>query len=1541
MFGLIGYVLRAAVVALLLAPTTVLAQQLPASGQWTEQSYFTFDNYVRVYDQDLVAACKKAQTFGTATIYYKGVNFTHVVRRTQIGTVYADCKASYLGSTQNTPAYKICATYEMINGIKTLKATDYDYWKCEKPCEKCAKSVGMHVELGDLTEVTRALDWSSPTEPRFKIERTYRSDNAFLTRFDGLHPSNYDLFANAWQRTYSDMIYWTKNNPYDPADTRTWDRIEAEDGTAMYFLGGDPTQSMNANGYSLTTSGSGSAKYLTGPDGVVKTFYKPSSTPFRLTSIKWPDGYEIVFQRDAYVNHLGMTDNKGNKVVFVFNQNAVPGAERRLISEIIIQRQAPVGYVETGRLIYGYTALSYAALGANGNSDASLGSAVDSRRPVITSVDYLAVGSTAPTAVWRYAYDTSVPSLPLFGGNPVPSQANFIDTPLLTSISDGGAVPFAEYSYRDYGYALETPAPGTDGTEVSFDAGIDYGGTLSTLGNYRYLGIGVASEKLAGDAQPTKFGRNASDTTHYVTNPLGVKTSYVLENSEHFRKVAAETAAATAHTLGATVSTVFGASDFVSEIANRNGTKTAFIRDAKGRILTMTEDVDGTNPRVTSYTWPTSSLRLPLSRTTDGLLETFTYDSAGLLLTYTQSDIKAGSPTLNQTRTWTYSYTTLNNGLKVLTTLNGPGLPADGIADVTTYTYSSTGDLATATDPNGLVTTVLARNANGQPTQVEQPDKSVWTFAYDAEGRVITAGFAGPGQSPASSIFAYNHSDQVTSYTNSRGKTWTFTYNTARRLISSTSPTGDKVTYTYDAAGNVTKEEYSNGSGPVTFWSETEFDGLSRVLKTIGAMGQEWDYSHDVEDNLATLTDPLDNTTTHAYDPLNRLISTVDRENYTTGMEYDQSDRLTEYTDPRAIETEFTYNGFGEVVQEVSADRGTIQYTYDRRGLVTSRTDARGITVGYQYDNGGRLKLIDYPAATIPDIAFTYDAPFAGAGTHDNKGHTGRITDGILTTDFAHAVTLTGPRVTAVHTYPAGRSYTVTEETDFDGNATRTIYPSGREVLMDYDDAGRLSRLRIKDGTTFIPVLDAITYAPNGPMTSALYGDGYTQTRSYDLSYRLTGIKDALGATRLREVTMGYEGRDNLTSITDALTPPNSEAFTYTPRESLAGAVGPYGTLGFTYDGVGNRITHSSAAGIDLYAYPPASNRLYAITLGAGGNRAFTYDASGNVTFDDRTGGAYGYTYNAAGRMSEFRINGFLQASYQYDALGRQAIRSLTSPTPVTIHSVFDSDGRRIAEYDEASGALLREYIWNGWDPVALIEGGTVYYVRADHIGRPVFATNASGVKVWEATYTPFGGVHTSAGNLPAARFPGQWYQAESGLHQNWMRDYDPTTGRYLEPDPLGLVDGASVYGYVKGNPGRWIDPRGEKIVILQFSGFIFSSDWSESHRIPPGIGRTWTHRCSNAELVFHKKTASQPEHWHYYPEGQGKGGRRAAEGRWYDHPFVQDHLYPPYLLDLPECPCDGSSVDSTLVAGVSMVMLILLKLPPVVAAGGVVAVAE
>ena len=109
-----------------------------------------------------------------------------------------------------------------------------------------------------------------------------------------------------------------------------------------------------------------------------------------------------------------------------------------------------------------------------------------------------------------------------------------------------------------------------------------------------------------------------------------------------------------------------------------------------------------------------------------------------------------------------------------------------------------------------------------------------------------------------------------------------------------------------------------------------------------------------------------------------------------------------------------------------------------------------------------------------------------------------------------------------------------------------------------------------------------------------------------------------------------------------------------------------------------------------------------------------------------------------------------------------------------------------------------------------MIEGGVTTFIRADHIGRPVFGTNTGGTKVWTASYLPFGGVRTTTGTPINARFPGQWFQTESGLHQNWMRDYDPTTGRYLQADPLGRVDEASVYGYAGQNPVMNSDRTGQ-----------------------------------------------------------------------------------------------------------------------------------
>ncbi len=106
------------------------------------------------------------------------------------------------------------------------------------------------------------------------------------------------------------------------------------------------------------------------------------------------------------------------------------------------------------------------------------------------------------------------------------------------------------------------------------------------------------------------------------------------------------------------------------------------------------------------------------------------------------------------------------------------------------------------------------------------------------------------------------------------------------------------------------------------------------------------------------------------------------------------------------------------------------------------------------------------------------------------------------------------------------------------------------------------------------------------------------------------------------------------------------------------------------------------------------------------------------------------------------------------------------------------------------------------------------------------------------ANYLPFGKLHVTTGSTPDLRFPGQWFQAESGLFQNWMRDYDPTLGRYLQADPLGLVDGPSIYGYALQNPGRFVDPRGEQTGVFDLDGGIsLPGDYDGRSTVSGGVG--------------------------------------------------------------------------------------------------------
>ena len=161
----------------------------------------------------------------------------------------------------------------------------------------------------------------------------------------------------------------------------------------------------------------------------------------------------------------------------------------------------------------------------------------------------------------------------------------------------------------------------------------------------------------------------------------------------------------------------------------------------------------------------------------------------------------------------------------------------------------------------------------------------------------------------------------------------------------------------------------------------------------------------------------------------------------------------------------------------------------------------------------------------------------------------------------------------------------------------------------------------------------------------------------------------------------------------------------------------------------------------------------------------------GNVTGETGPGATYSCTYDSAGRIATFLIGGVSQAAYTYDFAGRQAVRALTS---FTIQSVFDSENRRIAEYNQASGALIREYVWRDGEALAMIEAGVISLIRTSPIGRPSFATNAAsttGAKVWTAAYSSFGGAPI------AMCFPDQWFRCESGLCRSGWATWVPEWG--------------------------------------------------------------------------------------------------------------------------------------------------------------------
>jgi len=740
-----------------------------------------------------------------------------------------------------------------------------------------------------------------------------------------------------------------------------------------------------------------------------------------------------------------------------------------------------------------------------------------------------------------------------------------------------------------------------------------------------------------------------------------------------------------------------------------------------------------------------------------------------------------------------YEYTTIltyNSKGQVLS-IDGP-LPGNG--DTTSFTYDSiTGDLLSIIRPLIGSLGLSSYDAAGQVGQITDVNGQSKSFTYDSRGRITAITHQDDG---STSNIAYNTAGLVDSRTDEDSVTTSFEYDAVYgRFARTTDNEGNYIAYAYDVQGNVIEKSYYDPADTRSNQKRYTYQDPAhtmpgKLFKQINPDDTFTQYGYDLEANIASILDPKGNTTTYDYDPFNRLKTVTQPGSVVTSYDYDTHGNLISVTDAQSHVTTYEYDDMGRVVTTTSPDTGTTAYVYDQAGNLTNKADAKGITVGYTYDLLNRLTNVGFPDS-LQNITYTYDA-----GT-DGMGRRTGMTDPSGSTTFGYSSRGRLIEKTAVVN---GYNYALTQAFTPGGRINSITYPSGRTI--DYERSMSCACNVEGVSTTFngntVTLMSNLSYRPFGIASGMDTGSGGTVNNIFDEAGRLTVANP--GSSNERTYT--YDAIGNLTSISAPATPWHNRTYGYDVLKRLEHAEGPYGIIDYTYDGVGNRLTKVVNSQTENYTYATGTNRLEEVT----GPVAYTYDANGNITgIANKV-----LTYNQNNRLVRVQENGGILGEYTYNGLGQRVIKTAGGVTTV-FH--YDFNGNIIAESD-MNGNFTYEHLYKHKSRIALVDvnTGEMFYFLNDSLGTPQMLTDSTNTVVWEGVYKPFGEAEVNPNSSVACnfRFPGQYYDQETGLHYNYFRYYDPAIGRYLTPDPIGLAGmDPNLYGYVQNNPINLIDPLG------------------------------------------------------------------------------------------------------------------------------------
>ncbi|MEU8877783.1 DUF6531 domain-containing protein [Streptomyces javensis] len=746
----------------------------------------------------------------------------------------------------------------------------------------------------------------------------------------------------------------------------------------------------------------------------------------------------------------------------------------------------------------------------------------------------------------------------------------------------------------------------------------------------------------------------------------------------------------------------------------------------------------------------------------------------------------------------------------------------DPLGRTTGFRYDEHGHLTAVLRPDGSEISA-ALDARGNPLRITDPGGAVWRQTFDAAGNRTS--LTDPLR--ATTRYLYDPRGGLLAVTDPLGATTRVRCDGAGLPVEITDPLGATTFYQRDAFGRVVTETDPLGAVTRYDWSPE-----GRLLRRTGPDGSAESWTYDGEGNCLSHTDPIGGTTVYEYTHFDLLAARTGPDGVRHTFTHDAATRLVQVTNPQGLTWDYAYDPAGHLIAETDFDGRRVTYAHDAAGQLVSRTDPLGQHTAYAYDTLGRV--------------VSQDA--AGRVSTFRWGPAGELLEAV------------GPNTELTRTYDSvGRmvSETVDGRTlhlayDAAGQLVSRRTPAGAETTYAYDAAGNRTALTA-GGHVLASAHDAA-----GRETTRRIGDALTLTHAWDPLGRLT--RQSLTGTSggIHHRAYGYRADGYVTEVDDHLSGRRTFDLDAAGRVTAVHAHG--WTETYAYDEAGNQ-THATWPSTQP-AEEATGTRTYTGTriTGAGSVR-YEHDEAGRLTLRRKTRlsrkpDTWRYTWDAEDRLVSVTTPDGTVWRYRYDPFGRRTSKQRLAADGETVleQTDFTWDGPTLVEQTTTTPdfphPVTLTWDHDGLRPVAQTERITeattqreidarFFAIVTDLVGTPTELIDDSGTIAWHTRSTLWGTTTWAADSTAYTplRFPGQYFDPETGLHYNFHRYYDPDSARYLSPDPLGLAPAPNPFAYVH-NPHVSLDPDG--LAPCRPGPGVLIQDEQR------GIGNVWTKDLSH-----------------------------------------------------------------------------------------------